>query len=72
MAENNSEAIRRPGAENVLSSPVAETVARAVGFRNVLVHEYIDIDNHRVVESLERLADLEAFVREVAAWLDGS
>jgi uncharacterized protein YutE (UPF0331/DUF86 family) len=43
-------------------------VARAVGFRNVLVHDYIDVDDGRVRDNLQRLADLDVFVSQVAAW----
>ncbi len=49
--------------------PTAEAVATAVGFRNILVHEYAEVDNQRVVNNLDRLSDLEAFVSSVAAWL---
>jgi uncharacterized protein YutE (UPF0331/DUF86 family) len=52
----------------VVPAPTAEAVARAVGFRNVLVHEYTDVDDGRVRDNLQRLADLEAFVSQVAAW----
>ncbi|MGH3687035.1 MAG: HepT-like ribonuclease domain-containing protein [Pseudonocardiaceae bacterium] len=41
---------------------------RAVGFRNVLVHEYTDVEDGRVRDNLQRLADLKAFVSQVAAW----
>jgi uncharacterized protein YutE (UPF0331/DUF86 family) len=34
----------------------------------VLVHEYIDIDDSRVRDNLQHLADLDAFVSQVAAW----
>ncbi|MGH3902502.1 MAG: HepT-like ribonuclease domain-containing protein [Pseudonocardiaceae bacterium] len=37
-----------------------------MGFRNVLVHDYVDVDDGIV---LERLADLDDFVAVVAAWV---
>jgi uncharacterized protein YutE (UPF0331/DUF86 family) len=52
-------------------APTAESVAKAVGFRNVLVHEYTDVDDERVRDNLQRLDDLEAFVSHVAAWSGG-
>lgn len=70
VAESNAEAVRRLGAEKVLPSSTAEAAARAVGFRNVLVHEYADVDDRHVVEHLDRLGDLETFVSSVAAWCD--
>ncbi|MGH3766852.1 MAG: type VII toxin-antitoxin system HepT family RNase toxin [Pseudonocardiaceae bacterium] len=68
IAESNADAVRTLGAQQVVPAPTAEAVARAVGFRNVLVHEYVDVDDRRVRDNLDRLADLEAFVSHVAAW----
>jgi uncharacterized protein YutE (UPF0331/DUF86 family) len=70
VPESNADAVRRLGTEGVLTSPLAESVARAVGFRNVLVHEYAEIDNDRVVANLARLDDLKEFVAAVARWSD--
>ncbi len=69
MAESNADAVRRLGSQGVLDMSTAESVATAVGFRNILVHEYAEVDNQRVVNNLDRLSDLEAFVSSVAAWL---
>ena len=44
-------------------------MSRAVGFRNVLVHEYAIVDDAVVVERLSDLTDLRAFVRSVGEWL---
>ena len=71
VAESNADAVRTLGAQRVVPAPTAEAVARAVGFRNVLVHEYTDVDDGRVRDNLQRLADLEAFVSQVAAWSGG-
>ena len=45
IADSNADAIRRIGAEGVLTAELAEAVARAVGFRNILVHEYAELNN---------------------------
>ncbi|MGB6226391.1 MAG: HepT-like ribonuclease domain-containing protein [Pseudonocardiaceae bacterium] len=68
IAESNADAVRTLGAQSVVLGPTAEAVARAVGFRNVLVYEYIVVDDGRVRDNLERLADFEAFISQVAAW----
>jgi uncharacterized protein YutE (UPF0331/DUF86 family) len=39
------------------------------GFRNLLVHEYAEIDDLRVVGHLDDLADIDAFVRAVSQWV---
>ncbi|MGI8720694.1 MAG: HepT-like ribonuclease domain-containing protein [Geodermatophilaceae bacterium] len=62
--------MRRLGTEQVLIDASAEAVARAVGFRNVLVHQYTEVRNDRVLANLERLADLSDFVGQVARWID--
>ena len=42
---------------------------KAVGFRNVLVHDYIEVDDSIGVDKLKSLGDLEEFVRQVAAYV---
>ena len=37
------------------------------GFRNVLVHEYVEFDLDRAVEALERLAPIQRFLEISAA-----
>ncbi len=66
---SNADALRLLGAHNVLDVDLAEAMARAVGFRNVLVHGYTDVDDRLVVGFLDRVDDLEAFVNLVAAWM---
>lgn len=59
----NADAMRVLGSHGVLDVELAERMARAVGFRNMLVHRYADIDDHLVVEQLDELPTLDAFVR---------
>ncbi|NED99768.1 HepT-like ribonuclease domain-containing protein [Phytoactinopolyspora halotolerans] len=44
-------------------------MAKAAGFRNLLVHQYGEIDDNAVVASLGRLQDLQEFVRAVLEWV---
>jgi uncharacterized protein YutE (UPF0331/DUF86 family) len=37
------------------------------GFRNVVIHEYVDLDYTRVIEALDHLDPLERFLRAAAA-----
>jgi len=40
------------------------------GFRNILVHEYLEIDRHRVYRALSTdLRDFESFIRTVTRLL---
>lgn len=50
----------------MIGAELGESLARAVGFRNVLVHGYVDVDEDLVVAQLDRLGDFHASVRAVA------
>lgn len=55
----------------VLDAELARSMGRAVGFRNVLVHQYAAVDDARVAAYLDELGDLRSFVEQVSAWLTG-
>ncbi len=66
---DNGDAVRILGDRGVLTNQLAMSIRKAVGFRNVLVHEYIKVDDAIVVDKLADLSDLEDFVSEVAAYV---
>ncbi|MCA1675696.1 MAG: DUF86 domain-containing protein [Actinobacteria bacterium] len=66
---DNGDAIRLLGKHGVLDIDLADNVRRAVGFRNVLVHDYVEVDDDIVVARLANLSDLNDFVTAVAGWL---
>jgi uncharacterized protein YutE (UPF0331/DUF86 family) len=66
---DNADAVRLLGKHAVVPADLAERVAPAVGFRNVLVHQYADIDDRLVLAQLDRLEELDGFVSAVTAWL---
>lgn len=66
---DNGHAVELLARHGVLDPDLARRLRRAVGFRNVLVHDYVDVDDRVVVDRLTALADLHAFGRGVAAWL---
>jgi uncharacterized protein YutE (UPF0331/DUF86 family) len=56
--------------QKVVSKRLAVKLAAMAGFRNVLVHEYLEIDRHRVYRALATdLRDFESFVRAVTRLL---
>jgi len=56
--------------QKVVSKRLAGKLADMAGFRNVLVHEYLEIDRHRVYRALTTdLRDFESFVRAVTRLL---
>jgi uncharacterized protein YutE (UPF0331/DUF86 family) len=69
MPETNAAAVRELGVRGVVEASVADSVARATGFRNVLVHQYAEVDDARVVAQLTHLDDVDAYVAQVATWL---
>ena len=65
----NAESFLLLARHGVLSDEVADALADASGFRNVLVHDYVRVDDHKVIDHLARLDDLRRFCSEVAVWL---
>ncbi|MGI8576943.1 MAG: type VII toxin-antitoxin system HepT family RNase toxin [Nocardioidaceae bacterium] len=66
---DNRDAISLLGRHGVISIELATSLRKAVGFRNVLVHEYVAVCDAVVFERLADLGDLAAFVREVTAFV---
>lgn len=67
--DTNRDAILLLGKHGVLGPELAESMGRAAGFRNVLVHDYVRVDDDLVAAKLTELDELRAFVAAVAAWL---
>ncbi|MEJ2866359.1 DUF86 domain-containing protein [Actinomycetospora sp. OC33-EN08] len=66
---DNGDAIRVLARHGVLDGAPAERMVLAVGFRNVLVHEYVAVDDRIVRSRLTDLSDLDEFLVAVAAWM---
>lgn len=58
--------------ENVLDDDLATRLKGWMGFRNVLVHLYLDTDHHRSYQTIQHeLEDLDAFASRMARFLEG-
>ena len=68
MPQTNADALRLWGKNGVIESELAEGISCAVGFGNVLVHEYAEADDSVVVANLGLLPDLDAFMGQLAGW----
>jgi uncharacterized protein YutE (UPF0331/DUF86 family) len=66
---DNGDAVRLLGEHGVCTSALARSIRQAVGFRNVLVHGYVRVNDDIVVDRLKALGDLEDFVSQVAAFI---
>lgn len=67
--QDNGDSMAVLAAHGVLQPEQAIEMRRAVGFRTVLVHEYVTVDDSIVVSRLTDLSDLSDFVRAVTTWL---
>ena len=67
--DTNADAIRRLARHGAIDADLAETLARAVGFRNVLVHQYTTVDDAVVMASLDQLHRFDEFVSQVSRWM---
>jgi uncharacterized protein YutE (UPF0331/DUF86 family) len=57
------------GKIGVLPRELAERLAPIAGFRNILVHEYLEIDWNEVLQNLRRLGYLYKFMEHIKKWL---
>jgi uncharacterized protein YutE (UPF0331/DUF86 family) len=61
--------IRQMGELGVLPPDFAQHLAPLAGFRNILVHEYLQLEWDEVFQHLQNLEDLRLFVTYVSQWL---
>ena len=66
---DNGDAMLLLGRHGVVDVGLADRMRQSVGFRNVLVHEYVQVDDAIVLDRLQHPGDLEQFVQQVADWL---
>lgn len=67
--ESNADAFRVLASNRVIGADVADRMSQAAGFRNVLVHQYAEVDDDLVIAAVDRLSDLDSFTTQVADWL---
>ncbi len=57
------------GQRGILDPGTADRMRMAVGFRNVLVHEYVGVDDAIVLDRLDHLSDRGEFIAQFSRWL---
>lgn len=67
---SNADAFRSLATAGLVDGDLATALAGAVGFRNVLVHGYADVDDAQVVANLAHRHDLRRFVSAMTALID--
>ena len=66
-------AVRVLHREGVIDEEAMETLVAAIGFRNVLAHEYGRVDSDAVYETLQTELDVyDAYSQQVAQWVRAS
>ena len=56
----------------LIEASVEQAMRKAIGLRNVLVHEYVGVDDSIVLARIEDLSDIDDFASQVADWLAAS
>lgn len=69
---DNGDAVRLLGEHGAISPELAARLRRAVGLRNVLVHDYVAVDDRVVLDRLADPSDLTDFVSTILRWLSGA
>jgi len=70
LPADNRELFEMLAAHKVMSKSLSARLTSMAGFRNILVHEYLEIDRKRVFGALKNdLGDFEKFIRAVSKLL---
>lgn len=69
---SNAAAFRSLVDAGLIDSDLATSLGGAVGFRNVLVHGYAEVDDGQVVSHLQHLQEFRRFVAAMTRLLDAS
>ena len=70
LPADNKELFALLAGRKVLTRRLAKKLTSMAGFRNILVHDYLDIDRRRVYRALtDELRDFERFISAVAKLL---
>ncbi|MCP5498580.1 MAG: DUF86 domain-containing protein [Leptospiraceae bacterium] len=66
--KNSRECIEILATNKYLSSSLSETLAKMVGLRNLLAHEYAKINIKQLASFLNRITDFKKFISEVSEY----
>ena len=72
IPNDNGQAMTILMQHRVIEASVEQAMRKAIGLRNVLVHEYVSVDDSIVLARIEDLSDIDAFAGQVADWLAAS
>jgi uncharacterized protein YutE (UPF0331/DUF86 family) len=59
------------GEHKILKADLAKTLARLIKFRNILVHEYTNLDFEKTWQAVSSgVAQIESFCQAVVSWME--
>ena len=62
-------AILKLGEANIIPSEFAKSFSSIAGFRNILIHEYLEIDWKEVYKNLQNIDNFYLFLKHIRKWL---
>lgn len=69
--EDYTSSFIRASEVGLISRVLADKIKGAGGMRNIIVHEYMDIDDEKVYEAIVReRADFKEYIKQVDSFLD--
>ncbi len=72
LPESNEDIFRILGKHGVIPKDFASKIEGMAGFRNILVHDYLEIDPKKVYQNLlNALKDFDEFARYIVGYIEG-
>jgi uncharacterized protein YutE (UPF0331/DUF86 family) len=68
--QSYGDVLRVLGEEKILPKEFSEALAQMVGFRNILVHDYLEIDLDKVYKNLQQLGDFDRFAKHISEFME--
>jgi len=69
---DNKHALEIIANQKIIPSVFAKRIEPMVGLRNILVHEYIEIDPKQIYQHIQNLDDFRAFQKHIIKYLEES
>lgn len=68
---DNKHALKIIAAQKIIPLTFAKRIEPMVGLRNILVHEYIEIDPEQVYQHLQNINGFRTFQKHIVKYLEG-
>lgn len=70
VPQTSVETIEILGKQGIINKEFAFDFAKSVSFRNILVHDYVEIDYGEVAQKInDRLGDFDRYAKEIASFI---